>query len=115
DERPAADSILRTSRRRVEPHTRSEQRELDDDRRRHRVPQSKPEAGASRIERHVGAVRNEVEDPVADDERRQQQENATLASETTVSEGKNDAPHYQEEQRMRVRIADEVERRYPRD
>ena len=89
------------------------QQSFDDDRRRDRVPEAQSQArrGRRRPQRHVGRVRDPVEHPVADDERREPHERGPRHAADARQRRERDAPDHRHEQAVRPRIRGEDQRR----
>ncbi len=75
------------------------------------IPQAEAELRPAGIQRHVGNVRDDVEHPVAHDEREDHGERTGLRLAAGACPSKQAAPQHQHQQRMGIGIADELQRR----
>src|SRR4051812_42050467 len=106
----AADAILRASASQVDKYSKSEQSDLDDDRGTVGIP--KPQAhlgGEARSERHVGAMDDHIQDPVADNERAQHPCPTFRAAKQNINAGEDQAPDDVGEKTVRIGIKNEIQ------
>src|ERR1700752_250446 len=109
DESVAADAIARTGGPDVEPYSHCEHCKLHGQSSSNRVPQSKSKARSAGIERHVWAMRNPVENPMAHHAHPDREGARPIARDGVVDERKRSRPHAVHQQTVRPGIVIEIQ------
>src|SRR6266542_7009953 len=110
-----ADAIARLHSVAIDENADCEYRRLDADRSDRRIPQSQSHFRPTAWEKgKIGAVHDDVEQPVADHTESDHQRSSTVPSHSPVHDGEENAPRDAHDQAMRPWVVVEIERAEPR-
>ncbi len=104
-----ADAVLGARRSREDEHPERVHRDLDGERGGHRSPEPQTDARPAGPERHVGSVADEVEEPVARDERRGEGDGPPRGARRADHQAQRTRPCHRRDQAVRPRVVREGE------